>query len=208
MQAGKKKVIIRIASYALLAGGLYFLISGAREVLTPWIHQKIAALPDSPSDPPGERPSPDKLNRNLFRPGDTVARLSIPRLDGVWSIVEGTDKRNLRLGPGHLVGSAFPGEKGNCIIAGHRDTQFRILKDIREGDDIVLETSVGAYRYRVTGTRIVKISNTDSLADTSKGALSLITCYPFYYLGNAPKRFVVRATLIGPEVTSASASAN
>ena len=210
MRAGRKKAIIRIASYTLLAGGLYFLILGARELIVPWMHQRTTKLPPPPpprAPEPGRPPAPPRLDPKLFHPGDTVARLSIPRLDGIWSVVEGTEKNDLRLGPGHLTGTAFPGEKGHCIIAGHRDTQFRSLKDIRKGDEILMKTSIGEYRYRVTGTLIVKPTNTETLADTAEGTLSLITCYPFYYVGNAPKRFIVRAELMPAVTASASAAA-
>ena len=132
-----------------------------------------------------------------------MAQLTIPRLQGEWYVVEGTDNADLRLGPGHLPGTAFPGEKGNCVIAGHRDTQFRVLKDIRKGDEILLRTSIGETRYRVTGFEIVKPTDTRSLQDTPDARLNLITCYPFYYVGNAPKRFIVHAQQDGPEVAAA-----
>ena len=91
----------------------------------------------------------------------------------------------------------MPGENGNCVIAGHRDTHFRVLKDIREGDDIILQTSAGQFLYRVKRTRIVSPENTSALAPTKTAELNLITCYPFYYLGSAPKRFIVEAQLAG-----------
>jgi sortase A len=91
----------------------------------------------------------------------------------------------------------MPGEQGNCIIAGHRDTHFRVLKDIREGDDIILETDAGQYLYRVRKTQIVTPDNKSALRPTRTAALNLITCYPFYYVGSAPKRFIVEARLAG-----------
>ena len=91
----------------------------------------------------------------------------------------------------------MPGGKGNCVIAGHRDTHFRILKDIRKGDDIVLETRSGEYLYRVKNTRVISPQNTGPLRPTTDSELNLITCYPFYYVGSAPRRFVVEARLAG-----------
>lgn len=137
------------------------------------------------------------------KPGDTIARLLIPRLRTNLYIVEGDGPSELRAGPGHLSDTAQPGAQGNCVIAGHRDTHFRILKRIRKGDDIVLETKTGRYVYRVRNTRIVKPDNLTSLRPTQEGELHLITCYPFYYVGAAPKRFVVEALLKGePRRTS------
>ena len=106
-------------------------------------------------------------------------------------------RKELRRGPGHLAGTAMPGANGNCVIAGHRDTHFRVLKDIREGDDIVLQTTSGQYLYRVKRMRVVSPDNTSALQPTSDPELNLITCYPFYYVGSAPKRFVVEAQLAG-----------
>ena len=81
------------------------------------------------------------------------------------------------------------------MIAGHRDTHFRVLKDIRKGDDIVLETRYGEYLYRVKSTGVISPRNNQPLRPTSHAELNLITCYPFYYVGAAPKRFIVEARL-------------
>ena len=142
--------------------------------------------------PDGTPAGPDRP-----RDGETVAKLMIPRLSAQLYVVEGDDTRELRRGPGHMPGTAMPGGKGNCVIAGHRDTHFRVLKDIRQGDDIVLETRNGEFLYRVKSTKIVSPKDTDPLQPTAGPVLNLITCYPFYYVGNAPKRFIVKAELAG-----------
>jgi sortase A len=121
----------------------------------------------------------------------------IPRLDAQLYVVEGDGPSELRRGPGHLAGTALPGGDGNCVIAGHRDTHFRILKDIRQGDDILLQTKSGEYLYRVRSVRIVSPNYTEPLQETREPELNLITCYPFFYVGSAPKRFVVEARLAG-----------
>jgi len=119
----------------------------------------------------------------------------IPRLETQLYVVEGVDQADLRRGPGHMPGTAMPGSNGNCVIAAHRDTHFRVLKDIQKGDDIVLETHDGEFLYRVIGTRIISPKNTAVIQPVSGRVLNLITCYPFYYVGHAPKRFVVQAEL-------------
>ena len=91
----------------------------------------------------------------------------------------------------------MPGAQGNCVIAGHRDTHFRVLKDLRSGDDLILRTPTGQYLYRVKSLKVVSPQDTDSLKPTNDAELNLITCYPFYYAGSAPKRFVVEARLAG-----------
>ena len=126
-----------------------------------------------------------------------MALLTIPRLATQLYVVEGDDARELRRGPGHLADSALPGRRGNCVIAGHRDTHFRALKDIRKGDDILLRTNEGQFLYRVNSTAVVSPSDTRALKPTRGPVLNLITCYPFSYSGSAPKRFVVEASLAG-----------
>jgi sortase A len=129
-------------------------------------------------------------------PGDVFARLSIPRLHTALYVVEGTDHDELRRGPGHLEGTAMPGDGGNCVIAGHRDTHFQVLANIREGDKIEITTVRGEFVYRVSGVSIVSPDNTAVLEPGGRPVLKLITCYPFRYVGSAPKRFVVRADLV------------
>jgi sortase A len=124
-----------------------------------------------------------------------VAKLLIPRLGTSLYVVEGTDDRDLKRGPGHLTGSVMPGADGNCVIAGHRDTHFSVLKNIQKGDQIVLERAGKTFRYRVDGLQIVTPDNTESLQPTKDAVLHLITCYPFHYIGAAPKRFIVHAEL-------------
>lgn len=168
-----------------MAAGAILLLLGAREALEPLIGQKVAAREFGVVEA-----KPTTLER-----GDPVAKLTIPRLDAALYVVEGGDAQDLRLGPGHLRGSALPGASGNCVIAGHRDTHFRVLKDIRKGDDIVLQTPGGQYLYRVKSTRIVSPEDTAPLQPATHAELHLVTCFPFYYVGSAPKRFVVEARL-------------
>jgi sortase A len=188
-----------LLSLLLLAGGSCFLYLGAREYFDSRAGQYQAAREfERPViDTPETRAATQATTVRSIRRGDTLAKLKIPRLDAELYVIEGDGPRELRRGPGHLLGTALPGENGNCIIAGHRDTHFRVLKDIREGDDIVLQTETGQYLYRVRKTHIVSPENTSALRPTKTAALNLITCYPFYYVGSAPQRFIVEAQLAG-----------
>jgi sortase A len=188
-----------LLSLLLLAGGSCFLYLGAREYFDSRAGQYQAAREfERPViDTPETRAATQPTTVRSIRRGDTLAKLKIPRLDAELYVIEGDGPRELRRGPGHLLGTALPGENGNCIIAGHRDTHFRVLKDIREGDDIVLQTETGQYLYRVRKTHIVSPENTSALRPTKTAALNLITCYPFYYVGSAPQRFIVEAQLAG-----------
>jgi sortase A len=125
--------------------------------------------------------------------GDILGRIRIPRLGLSAVILEGTKSRTLRLGVGHIRGTAIPGKHGNTAIAGHRDIFFRSLKGIHADDEIQLETEDGSNRYLVDWARVVAPEDISVLDSTSESALTLVTCYPFYFIGAAPKRFVVRA---------------
>jgi sortase A len=127
--------------------------------------------------------------------GSIVGRLEIPRLSVSTIVRSGSDARTLRLAVGHIPGTAWPGENGNAGLAGHRDTFFRNLRHIRPGDDIRIVTTDGVLEYRVEGTSIVKPGDVWVLDPTDVPVLTLITCYPFTFVGAAPERFVVRAAL-------------
>jgi sortase A len=149
----------------------------------------LAAVPPAPGPavtlplPPRPRPVA----------GTTLGRLEIPRL-GVSAIVRaGSDARTLRLAIGHIGGTALPGEPGNIGLAAHRDTFFRRLGEIRADDLIRFVTTDGTYVYRVEGTQVVDPQDTWVLNPTAEPALTLVTCYPFRYVGSAPRRFIVRA---------------
>jgi len=125
--------------------------------------------------------------------GSVVGRIEIGRLGMAVIIVEGTDGRALRRAVGHIPGTALPGEQGNVAITGHRDTFFRALRNIRKDDEVTLTTLNGAYRYRVDSMMVVAAEDTTVLNESGEAILTLVTCYPFYFVGPAPKRFVVRA---------------
>ena len=132
--------------------------------------------------------------------GELLGRIRIPSVDVTAVVVEGVGKKSLRRAAGHIPGTALPTEDaGNVGIAAHRDSFFRGLKDIREDDTIELTTLDGTHRYKVEWTKIVQPSDTSVLAPTDEPALTLVTCYPFYYVGSAPKRFIVRAHRIEEE---------
>jgi len=133
-----------------------------------------------------------KVNRE----GTLVGRIEIPRLDLSAIVFEGTSDGTLSRGVGHLMGSAGPGERGNLVLAGHRDTFFRELRGIRKGDEITITAPRGEFQYQVESTAVVQPEQTEVLKSDSGATLTLITCYPFRYIGNAPERFIVRATKV------------
>ena len=126
-----------------------------------------------------------------------IGRLDIPRLNLAVMVREGADEGTLSRAVGHIPGTALPGNIGNVGLAGHRDTFFRALRKIRADDVIELQTTAGTYRYIVKSTRIVTPRDVSVLNASGGETLTLVTCYPFYYVGSAPKRFIVHATQVG-----------
>lgn len=128
--------------------------------------------------------------------GAVMGRLSIPRLHVEAMIREGTADRILSVALGHIPGTALPGQEGNVGVAGHRDSLFRGLRNVEKNDQITFETPGTTYTYRVDSTRIVTPEHVEVLNPDGKPELTLVTCYPFDYIGTAPKRFIVKAELI------------
>lgn len=140
-------------------------------------------------------PLPARARRPAPAPGSIIGRVEIPRLRVSAVVRAGSDARTLRLAVGHIPGTAYPGEDGNVGLAGHRDTFFRRLADIRSDDEIRMVTPEGTFVYRVERTDVVEPDAVWVLDRGDTAALTLVTCYPFTYVGSAPERFVVRAQL-------------
>jgi sortase A len=134
--------------------------------------------------PPPRLPAPDPV---------ILGRLTIPRLRLSAMVRQGVGEDTLRVALGHIPATALPGQPGNVGIAGHRDTLFRPLRLVHKNDLIVFETRSGKYVYRVRSTKIVRPGDVSVLDSKSSPELTLVTCYPFYYVGSAPERFVVEA---------------
>jgi sortase A len=145
------------------------------------------AVPAEPGAP--ARPVPPAH----VEPGESLGRMEIPRLGLEVIVAAGIDGKTLRRAVGHIPGTPLPGAVGNVGIAGHRDSFFRPLKDVVVGDQVVLTLPYGTYLYEVESTEIVGPRDIEVLDPTPEPALTLVTCYPFYYVGSAPKRFIVRA---------------
>ena len=158
---------------------------------------------DEPLRPASLHPAGAGANRaraDIFviatRGDSPLGRIEISTIGLTAMIREGTDARTLRRAVGHIPSTPLPGQQGNVVITGHRDTFFRPLHNIRKDDEITLTTLKGSYRYRVDSTEVVEPEDTEALADSDDAVLTLVTCYPFYFVGPAPKRFIVRAHMI------------
>jgi sortase A len=137
-----------------------------------------------------------KRNKKVETPkfGDTIGLLTIPKIKSELAIVEGTDPNDLKKGVGHYKGSYFPGENGQIVLSGHRDTVFRRLGELEPGDVFEVENANGKFKYELTNTKIVDAEDRSIITlQNSKEELIVITCYPFRFVGNAPQRYIIYA---------------
>ncbi len=139
-------------------------------------------------------------------PADTLTRLTIPKIDLDSVVVEGTTPHDLLLGPGHLEHTATPGGPGNSVISAHRDTFFRHIYELKKGDSVLVQRGGKTYEYEVTGKKIIEPDDLSVIRPTQDPQLTLLTCYPIYYIGPAPKRLAVFAKLVKPTAAPVSVS--
>ncbi len=130
--------------------------------------------------------------------GQYLGTIYIPVLKSTLPIFEGTDEADLKKGVGHFIGSVLPGVTDNSVLAGHRDSVFSRLGDLHKGDLLIVTTSQGSFTYVVKSFRIVDSNDRTVIVPTTTAVLTLSTCYPFRYIGSAPKRFIVSAALQKP----------
>jgi sortase A len=182
--------IVRWTRRALFGGGLAMLAYCGWVVVDSWQYQREKGMEfDTPvvAMPVSVRRGPEVFADGL------IGRLEIPRLELTAMVMEGTGRTTLRRAVGHIAGTALPGQTGNVGISGHRDTFFRPLRKIRLGDTMAVTTRNGSFDYRVVSTKIVRPSDVSVLEAGDGEAVTLVTCYPFYFVGSAPFRFIVRA---------------
>jgi sortase A len=128
--------------------------------------------------------------------GDVIGKITLPALKTTLPIIEGTGDKELKRGVGHFIGSVLPGEDDNSVLAGHRDSVFSQLGKLVLGDLVVIRTQAGEFTYEVVRFRIVNADDRTVIVPSPTAILTLSTCYPFRYIGNAPKRYIVSAKLI------------
>lgn len=176
--------------------------SQAADSVKAWLGLHAAPRPS----PPQLAPVPQAERPPVIQNGGMVGRLEIPRLRMRAMVREGIDPGTLDLALGHIPGTAWPGQSGNVGVAGHRDTLFRGLRQIERNDLIQFQTLAASYTYRVESTEITKPRDVGVLGAGQYPEITLVTCYPFNYVGSAPDRFIVKARLVsqgppGPDVS-------
>lgn len=211
-----RRLILRILSGILIIFGCFIIIinlasfaKGYFAFLTPSEYEKsntededtITQTKETPetlgdlNSKENEVGSKEELYTIRPKTGDKMGELYIPKLDVSLPIYEGTDEDELEKGVGHFADSVLPGEADNCVLSGHRDTVFRKLGDIGEGDSLVVTTSAGEFEYKVKKVRIVESDDKTVIVPKPAATLTVSTCYPFDYIGPAPQRYILVAYL-------------
>jgi sortase A len=194
---------LRWVERALIAAGAGLAIWCAMVLAEARFHQTAKVPPPQltvtqtvlPGDP-GTAPTPPAPAPAA---GTVLGRLEAPSVKLSTVVLEGSDDGTLSRGSGHIEDTPMPGQPGNVGIAGHRDTTFRALRNIHVGDPLDYKTADRLYRYRISKTMIVGPEDVYVLDPTAEPALTLVTCYPFEFIGHAPRRFIVRADLMSEE---------
>jgi sortase A len=180
-------VILLLPARVCLMAGLLGLGYAAYVVIDTRVYETIEhrRLQNARSDP--------SSSSQAIAEGGMIGEIQIPRLGLRAVVAQGNSASVLQRAVGHLAGTAWPGEPGNVVLAGHRDTVFRSLRRVRAGDAITLQTRAGDFEYLVEWTAVVRPTDLEVIQPTNERSLTLITCFPFSYVGPAPDRFIVRA---------------
>ena len=143
-----------------------------------------------------------ELYESYPKDGETFGELVIPKISASLPIVEGTDEDELEKGVGHYADSVLPGERDNSVLSGHRDTVFRKLGEVGVGDELIVKTTAGEFTYRVNKVRIVDADDRTVIVPKPRPTLTVTTCYPFDYIGDAPDRYILVANLVSQSLES------
>jgi len=196
----RKPWALRAAYFIFLAAGIAALGYAGYALLDSYWYQSVETFKFerviANSESIREQAESNPAEAVAIVDGDVIGEIDVPRLGMKAIVAQGDSEKILRHAVGHLPQTALPGEAGNIALAGHRDGLFRPLRHIRQGDLITLRIRDHTFRYEVEWTEIVPPTTVQVIQPTSEPALTLVTCFPFYYVGAAPQRFIVRARKI------------
>ena len=213
----RKKGILAACILLLVIGGGYFTTTSAYKLLAGYTIYQWNKQTDVEGEAPAaasvkEEPAVNKklAGKVVYteRPdtGELMGELYIPKLDRSLPIIHGTDEDELAKGVGHYADSVLPGEKDNSVLSGHRDTVFRRLGEVGEGDQLIATTTAGTFTFRVKKVRIVSSDDRTVIVPKAKPTLTVTTCYPFNFIGSAPERYVLEAELVNKDLSTVFAA--
>ena len=202
-----KKRLLGIGALLFILAGVWLVLANSGPLLASWTPKEsgrepvaqdpAAALPIEKKVDKAERTeNEDPLYKSRPLQGEEMGKLYIPKLDATLPIFHGTHEDELEKGVGHFAGSVLPGERDNSVLSGHRDTVFRRLGEVGKGDLLVVTTSAGTFTYKVRKVRIVDANDRTVIVPTKKPTLTVTTCYPFSFIGDAPERYILVANLL------------
>ncbi|AIM15819.1 class D sortase [Neobacillus sedimentimangrovi] len=194
----KVPLLLTLTGMIVIGLGLWQLIDSKIKTNTSLKEAKKIVIGQTEKQVMIKRPSKNMVGE-VPKMGDTIGLLVIPRIQAELAIIEGTDPDELEKGVGHFKGSFFPGENGQIVLSGHRDTVFRRLGELKVGDLLNMQMSNGTFQYEITNMKIVDEDDRSIITlQNEKEELILTTCYPFHYIGNAPQRYIIYAKLKNP----------
>ncbi|TSB44972.1 class D sortase [Alkalicoccobacillus porphyridii] len=194
-----KRFFLLFFTAALIVFGLWFTTTNAYKFAKGYFlfkTEQVEAQTPSAEKPKVETPEPTEPIDWWPEQGELMGELEIPAIKATLPIYHGTDDNELDQGVGHFAQSVLPGDPDNSVLSGHRDTVFRKLGDVGEGDTLIVRTKIGEYTYKIFRQRIVDEDDRTVIVSTEEAQLTLTTCYPFEFVGSAPDRYVLEAELI------------
>ncbi|MGI8385675.1 class D sortase [Robertmurraya sp. P23] len=202
----RKTPLLLVLSILLISFGIFFSGTNSYKFLKGYLLYKVGQLEiaEKKTESTVEKVEASSVQKSSLyskQPeiGENIGELVIPKIEATLPIFHGTAEDELEKGVGHFAGSVLPGESDNSVLSGHRDTVFRRLGEVGKGDLLVVTTSAGEFTYRVNRVRIVDADDRTVIVPKPKATLTVSTCYPFDYIGDAPQRYILVASLVSKE---------
>ncbi|MFE4708281.1 class D sortase [Peribacillus simplex] len=209
-QLKKRRLLLLSCTIAIILFGIWFSTSNMYKFAKGYFlyktHTPSSQVNETVQKPPSSEPISKKATKKELYPvrpetGEEIGELYIPKLKAKLPIFHGTNEDELEKGVGHFAGSVLPGENDNSVLSGHRDTVFRKLGQVGEGDLLIVRTSAGEFTYKVNKVRIVDEDDRTVIVPKPRATLTVSTCYPFDYIGAAPERYILVAYLSSKKVS-------
>lgn len=206
----KRRLLLLSCTIAIILFGVWFSTSNMYKFAKGYFlyktHAPSSQVNETVQKPSSSEPISKKTTKKELYPvrpktGEEIGELYIPKLKAKLPIFHGTNEDELEKGVGHFAGSVLPGENDNSVLSGHRDTVFRKLGQVGEGDLLIVRTSAGEFTYKVNKVRIVDEDDRTVIVPKPRATLTVSTCYPFDYIGAAPERYILVAYLSSKKVS-------
>lgn len=205
-----KRFILLAAAVGMIGFGVWLSGTNAFKFMAGYMlfqaekagSEPVAAEPEKPAPVVKKRETKTVVYHERPAAGEKIGDLYIPKLEATLPIYHGTDEDELEKGVGHYAGSVLPGENDNSVLSGHRDTVFRRLGEVGKDDLLIVTTSAGEFTYKIRKVRIVDADDRTVIVPKPRPTLTVTTCYPFRYIGDAPERYILIGDLIESKKTA------